>query len=737
MGLLAKDNAFLLTSSAELQRQASLRRRRLWKKAEHYLSNHTDFAFTRDDLDEYRQRLFSMRNKEALKTKEESLKSFVQGAVPLMSEDDVRYWQTLISELFVLTLFTYNYHRVLERKQLYQFYEEKLNRYKRYLELLQVKLADGDLEQSLFVSANQVGWSPVFYLGFSLGRWYVDQYEEMRRSPTVATTSWLNELNWHRLYWVWAGGNGGLLGSLFDLEWIKTHCKGHERASKNLAIPVAFLGYVSWILYYFRFSIEFFKLIKHTVSNPWMSEAEANMPWQERLKGQWDQRKFAMLNDLVWATVNLVTIYWLTNSVSLMMGAYGGLLTIGLMCFDVSIAMWQRQEEREAHERECERIRAKQDLFQGQLTSLLEMHELKSIRELILRRAYLRAVKKHQELAEQLAQNRTDIKLQQAVKAARETLTTFSAEVTSSTMDLKTCEKGLTFYRKQLILDEEEAVVELNWKYQNKLLNANVTFAAIFVLAMALMYTPIFPVLIPALAFSSQFGAYGVFVGCLFAVGVTAGQTVYEANLEQDKAREKIDAIIEKKKHLESTWFQVEDLDDRRMALLEYKRLYADLHYQQALIKHEGIKKVFSATTQVIFPAFVFGALFLTTPWMIASVVAFGLVALAIKAYISGLEPTAIDNDKIVLTEEEYQTPDCQKIQAEFNQLIEDIEADRADVDAEVDVAPESETLGRKAAITGIERYGLFSVSAKDKGATGPTVSNESHIAAEEVLLVS
>lgn len=595
---------------------------RYWARADSCLeSNRPDaFHFNKHDMETDKARLFSMPSKAvALKVKQARAARFLEASVPFLTDDSVDYWRYVISEAFVLTLYTYNYYRALGRKQLYAEYEQQLMRYKYHLNLLDKK-SKGIISEPFYQSGH-TDWSPVSYLGFSFALWYRNQLEEMALSPSVATRAWMDELNWHRLYWVWAGGNGGLLASLFDLDWIKDHFKNHDRASKNLEAPVAFLGYVSWILYYFRFGINLWLMIKHTVANPWMNDVELNIPWQQRLKAQWDQRKFSMLNDVVWATVNLSTIYWLTNNASLMMGAYGGLLTIGLMMFDVAMSIWQYRENKEKHISAMRRVKEKIRLL----------------------------AQKKQELAKALGLKDTDE-------------LDFGDKVLLGSKDYK---KLISLDRQEQALQEELNLLKFEWKYEKKRLKAMVAFAIIFVVAMALMYTPIFPVLLPFLHFSQQFSAWGVFIGCLFAVGVTAGQTVYEGNLEEAKCQERMANIDSKLARLYRQFevlkkgsLDANNKDALRVCLLECKQLSAERAYLNALVTHEGLKKNFSATTQLLFPAVVFAALFLPLPWMALAITLTIILTIVLRAAIVGREPQPAPKDSVQLTKTEYQNPE-------------------------------------------------------------------------------
>jgi hypothetical protein len=67
----------------------------------------------------------------------------------------------------------------------------------------------------------------------------------------------------------------------------------------------------------------------------------------ERFKTQWDQRKFSLLNDSIWATCNLACFYWLVGNG--MAGYYGNVLTALLLLMDVCLTAWKFYEENTEH----------------------------------------------------------------------------------------------------------------------------------------------------------------------------------------------------------------------------------------------------------------------------------------------------------------------------------------------------------------------------------------------------
>ena len=153
---------------------------------------------------------------------------------------------------------------------------------------------------------------------------------------------WMNEVNGRRLYWVWANA---MLGSVFAL--LPEDFANNPQAQKAVGAVSPVTGYMSWILYYARFGINLSLLLKHTIAGPWMSTEEQQIPAWERFKTQWDQRKFALLNDSIWATANMACFLWLTGSG--MLGYLGNVATTALLLMDVSLTVWRFYEEDTQH----------------------------------------------------------------------------------------------------------------------------------------------------------------------------------------------------------------------------------------------------------------------------------------------------------------------------------------------------------------------------------------------------
>lgn len=166
---------------------------------------------------------------------------------------------------------------------------------------------------------------------------FIAKLRHISSGKTVYIRKWMCDLNVWRLYWVWAGN---LLRTVLKLLPENFHHK--NKAQLVTTAPQVFLGYVSWALYYARFLVHFLLLLKHTIAGPWMSKEEKDIAWQKRLNQQWQERKFKLINDFIWATTNLITFYWLVGNG--LLGYVGNLLTVGLLLGDALLTKWRHQE---------------------------------------------------------------------------------------------------------------------------------------------------------------------------------------------------------------------------------------------------------------------------------------------------------------------------------------------------------------------------------------------------------
>lgn len=177
---------------------------------------------------------------------------------------------------------------------------------------------------------------------------------------TVYLRQWMTDLNLWRLYWVWTGN---LLRVTLGLLPDDFHNK--SQAVAVTTNPQIILGYISWLLYYVRFLINFMLVLKHSIIfpgdfAPWMTDEEKRTV---REKGRWNRfkeqlaiRKFTLINDLIWGITNFLCFFWLVGrnlgALGLELGTYGDILTVLLLVGDASLCMWARAEATIEHEKD-------------------------------------------------------------------------------------------------------------------------------------------------------------------------------------------------------------------------------------------------------------------------------------------------------------------------------------------------------------------------------------------------
>ncbi len=174
------------------------------------------------------------------------------------------------------------------------------------------------------------------------------------QSVTKSIIDPMNSFNGKRLYWVWASSLISAVLSLVSSDF------SNVQSALNIMDTLSFYtGIISWSLYYARFSIHLSLLLKNTIKGEWLTENDKkstywNLSNYERLKIQWDKRKFALLNDFIWATGNLICYFWLVGSGTL--GHLGSVLTIVLLAFDVSVSIWAYIEKSKLHDDELQSL---------------------------------------------------------------------------------------------------------------------------------------------------------------------------------------------------------------------------------------------------------------------------------------------------------------------------------------------------------------------------------------------
>ncbi len=191
---------------------------------------------------------------------------------------------------------------------------------------------------------------PVKFLGLTIvAPFLIEKVEQISGGKaTKSFREWWDEFNGQRAYL--SRANAVLLGVLRLLPDDFTN-KIHGQTVLGTPAPV--FGYLSWILYYIRFGVNLGLLLKHTIEGPWMKKEESDIPWHERFTTQWEQRRFTLLNDFIWATINMASFFWLLGTPELSYTA--NVLTIVFMTIDVGLVLWRYMAESTEHNKNAEK----------------------------------------------------------------------------------------------------------------------------------------------------------------------------------------------------------------------------------------------------------------------------------------------------------------------------------------------------------------------------------------------
>ncbi|MBA2652974.1 MAG: hypothetical protein H0U73_12025 [Tatlockia sp.] len=419
----------------------------------------------------------------------------------------------------------------------------------------------------------------LYYLGLTiLAQWFVERIQEFMECKTGAVINWLTEINTKRLYWVWGGG---MLASALDL--MPSTFLNTKDASQTLALPSPVCGYISFVLYFFRFGINLFLLLGHTIEGPWMSEEESKTPAWERFKTQWDQRKFTLLNDLIWGTINMVCFFWLYGRG--MLGYAGNLVTVVLLSMDLILSIWRHWEETTKHE--AQMLALEKD--KATLTKKLEEHRL------VQTQNWLTSEKKWQ---------------------------TEQAELDEQIKDI----------------DKRVAKAKFEWKYKDLSLLNDCCYAFALVISFCVVACFLFPptslapltVLIIGLC-----GAAACFLVTTISTGVGAYLDVAKSQEQRKMSRDECAKLL-------SLFKNADDPKIKKQLYIQMKALMAESDSLQEFAKFQMIKGARSVIIDALFPLVVFLSLvFLPTGVGLGIIGAVLAIAIISYAIMNQYEPEA------------------------------------------------------------------------------------------------
>jgi hypothetical protein len=216
---------------------------------------------------------------------------------------------------------------------------------------------------------------PVKYLGLKIvAPFLVEKIEQISSGKAVSFRSWWDDLNSQRAYL--ARANAVLLGILRILP---DDFMNKIQGQTVLSAPAPVFGYLSWILYYVRFGINLGLLLKHSIQGSWMKDEEAQIPWNERFTTQWEQRRFILINDFIWATTNMSCFYWLLGTPKLSYTA--NVLTLTFMTIDIGLVLWRFMAESTEHNKNEARYIEDIEAVHTKISQLEENDRQKTILE--------------------------------------------------------------------------------------------------------------------------------------------------------------------------------------------------------------------------------------------------------------------------------------------------------------------------------------------------------------------
>ena len=387
---------------------------------------------------------------------------------------------------------------------------------------------------------------PVKYCGIPLAQEFVDKIMEFMDRKTKGIKEALGAFNEKRLYWVWGSAFIKTMLSLIPEDFFNA-----KQAGEIIKTPDPYTGALSWALYYFRFSLNLFLLLKHTIKHPWMSKEEGDTPWFDRFKAQWAQRKFTLLNDSLWGIANMVCYFWLTGKV---LGPWGDALTILLLIFDVSVAIWDFAEQQAQHEA-------------------------------------------------QMQQYDNDIK---ALLAAKKKLLTDALAKDEEEKDRK-----LKIYQLQMqlnALERAQAKCVKEWELQKLGLYNNIGYAVGLTIAFVLMTMPFMPITAATALTLGVVGAVLCFALTVIASAIRGGIEIYKSKEAIKDAKR---GFADHVGLLKAMLIKNPNLNDneKKLLYLEIKKYQAETEYQKKMVMFQSIHLVRSIIIEAFVPAIIFSCL--------------------------------------------------------------------------------------------------------------------------------
>ncbi len=495
--------------------------------------------------------------------------------IPFMTEADKNQVLRDLQVTYLLLLAEKKYELEHQKKENSKKYNDYLKKCQDLIDTINYKkVCDKREIKPSPERAHFTDGKPVAYMGLVAGRMFAEDMVEVASGSITKdikeNMGWVNE---KRLYWVWASVFLKTTLALLPADFFSV-----DQAKAVVSSPDLYTGTMSWGLYYFRFALNLGLLLKHTIAGPWMSEEESNEPWTERFKTQWAQRKFSLLNDFFWATGNLVCFFWLYGKGAA--GTWGDALTIALLVFDISLAVWDYEEQHTQ---------------------------------------YTQQINDYDEAIKRLKEQATQLKVSnEKIKKELDSLNVALAEAIGKNeiQKIQTQITNLTTKKKE----QEELLIELNlqssaleraqkkcareWNHQKLTLATNITYAVGLMLAFVLLTGPFFPFAAATIAAMTISGAVLCFAFSVICNAIKGGIELHKTKMTVKELKAEQEERIIAFKDLAG--MPEADENAKKLMFLEIKKLRVENEYQEKLITLQTMKLMRTILIESMIPPLVF-----------------------------------------------------------------------------------------------------------------------------------
>ena len=177
----------------------------------------------------------------------------------------------------------------------------------------------------------------------------------------------------------------------------------------------------------------------------------------------------------------------------------------------------------------------------------------------------------------------------------------------------------------------------------------------------------IFPVMFSSLVISATVINNLVLIGAVMSVLLTTFESYFDYQMDYKKTIALQGGVDSKIKILHQEFKDLINLNEKlsekgknqlRLFHLENKRLYVEGLELNAHMKFIKVQQIHSVISQLMFPAIVFGSLFVSAPLAIAIIASSIIIAIITRAMIvHKFKAAPSNNSEIMLTKDEYDNP--------------------------------------------------------------------------------